>query len=44
MPSVLLEMGFMSSPKDNQLFRDNIKDYAKAIADAIIQWSQEQEY
>ena len=44
MPSVLLEMGFMSSPKDNQLLRDNIKDYAKAIADAIIQWSQEQEY
>ena len=44
MPSVLLEMGFMSSPKDNQLFRDNIKDYAQAIADAIIQWSQEQQY
>ena len=39
MPSVLLEMGFMSSPKDNQLYKNNAKEYAKAIADAIIQWS-----
>ena len=39
MPSVLLEMGFMSSPKDNQLFKDNAKEYAAAIADAIIQWT-----
>ncbi len=44
MPSVLLEMGFMSSPKDNQLFRNNIEDYAQAIADAIIQWSQGKQY
>ncbi len=44
MPSVLLEMGFMSSPKDNQLYRDNAKEYAKAIADAIIQWSSGKPY
>ncbi len=44
MPSVLLEMGFMSSPKDNQLYKNNAKEYAKAIADAIIQWSANKPY
>lgn len=44
MPSVLLEMGFMSSPKDNQLYRDNARAYAEAIADAIIQWSSDKPY
>ena len=44
MPSVLLEMGFMSSPKDNQLYKDNAKAYAQAIADAIIQWSLDKPY
>ncbi len=44
MPSVLLEMGFMSSPKDNQLFKDNAKKYATAIADAIIQWTSGKQY
>ena len=44
MPSVLLEMGFMSSPKDNQLYRDNARAYAGAIADAIIQWSSDKPY
>ncbi len=44
MPSVLLEMGFMSSPKDNQLFHNNIEAYAQAIADAIIRWSQGKQY
>lgn len=44
MPSVLLEMGFMSSPTDNQLYKTNLKLYAKAIAQAIIQWSQGKQY
>ncbi len=44
MPSVLLEMGFMSSPTDNKLYRDNMSAYAKAIADAIVQWSQDKPY
>ena len=44
MPSVLLEMGFMSSPTDNRLFKDNLTDYAKAIAEAILQWSEAQPY
>ena len=44
MPSVLLEMGFMSSPTDNKLFKDNITDYAKAIAEGILQWSESQPY
>lgn len=44
MPSVLLEMGFMSSPRDNQLFKDNAKEYAAAIADAIIQWTAGKQY
>ncbi len=44
MPSVLLEMGFMSSPTDNRLFKENLTDYAKAIAEAILQWSESQPY
>ena len=44
MPSVLLEMGFMSSSKDNQLYKDNAKAYAEAFADAIIQWSSDKPY
>lgn len=44
MPSVLLEMGFMSSPTDNKLYRDNAAAYAKTIADAIVQWSQDKPY
>lgn len=44
MPSVLLEMGFMSSPTDNRLFKENLTEYAKAIAEAILQWSETQPY
>lgn len=44
MPSVLLEMGFMSSQADNKLYRDNGAAYAKAIADAIVQWSLDKPY
>lgn len=35
MPSCLLEMGFMSTPVDNELFDMNFSAYAQAIADGI---------
>ena len=44
MPSVLLEMGFMSSPTDNRLFKENLTEYAVAIAEALLQWSEAQPY
>ena len=44
MPSVLLEMGFMSSPTDNRLFKNNLADYAEAIAEAVLQWYETQPY
>lgn len=36
MPSCLLEIGFISNHEDNLAFDENIEEYAKAIADAII--------
>jgi N-acetylmuramoyl-L-alanine amidase len=35
MPSVLAEIGFISSEEDNKKYDDNIEKYAKAIADGI---------
>ncbi|MEA4919478.1 MAG: N-acetylmuramoyl-L-alanine amidase [Clostridiaceae bacterium] len=35
MPSCLIELGFITSEKDNELFDKNFDDYAKAIAKAI---------
>lgn len=35
MPSVLIECGFMNSPKDNALFDDNLSEYADAIARGV---------
>ncbi|MBQ8765887.1 MAG: N-acetylmuramoyl-L-alanine amidase [Clostridia bacterium] len=35
MPSVLAEIGFISSKEDNKKYDENIDDYAKAIADGI---------
>lgn len=35
MPSVLAEIGFISSKADNKEFDDNLEEYAKAIADGI---------
>ena len=35
-PSTLVEMGFISSSTDNDLFDKKLNDYAKAIGDAII--------
>ena len=36
MPSCLLEIGFISNREDNLAFDENIEEYAKAVADAII--------
>ena len=35
MPSVLAEIGFISSKEDNKKYDDNIEEYAKAIADGV---------
>ena len=36
MPSCIVELGFMNSPTDNQLFDEHLSDYAKAIGDAVL--------
>ena len=36
MPAVLLELGFINSDKDNQLFDEKFNEIAQAIADGII--------
>lgn len=35
MPSCLVELGFINSEKDNELYDTNLEAYAQAIADAI---------
>ncbi len=42
MPALILEMGFMSNASDNELFRNNIENYANAIADGIVMWLNSQ--
>lgn len=37
MPSCLLEMGFMTTEADNELFDENFDEYALAIAEGIIE-------
>ena len=37
MPSCLIELGFISNQKDNQLLDENRENYAKAIANGILQ-------
>lgn len=36
MPSCLIELGFISNEKDNQLLDDNLDEYAEAIAEGIV--------
>lgn len=36
MPSCIVELGFMNSSEDNQLFDEKLNDYAKSIGDAVI--------
>lgn len=38
MPSCLVELGFINSEEDNNLFDKNLDAYAQAIADAILQF------
>ena len=37
MPALLVEVGFINSDTDNQIFDDNFEDIAQAIADGILQ-------
>lgn len=37
MPSCLIELGFISNKKDNELWDKNADQYAKAIAEGIVQ-------
>ena len=37
MTSCLIELGFISNDKDNKLLDENIEEYAKAIAEGIIE-------
>lgn len=36
MPSILMEFGFMNSEEDNELFDENLEEYAKKIAKAVV--------
>lgn len=38
MPSCLLELGFMSSPEDNNLYDTKMSAYAKSIAQSVYDW------
>ncbi len=37
MPSCLVEMGFITTPEDNELFDENFEKYALAIAEGIME-------
>lgn len=43
MPSLILEMGYMSNDTDNQKYEENMEEYAQAIADGIVSWLKTQE-
>lgn len=42
MPAVLVEVGFINTQQDNQLFDERFQDIARAIADGIIQTYREE--
>ena len=42
MPSMIVEMGFISNPKDNEAFDTNGEAYAKAMAKVIFEWLEAQ--
>ena len=39
MPAVLVEVGFINSDTDNQLFDDNFQDIAEAIASGTVSYT-----
>lgn len=41
MPSCLVELGFLTDDRDNQLFDENLEEYGKAIADAAVETAQQ---
>lgn len=43
MPSCLIEMGFMTNPRDNRLFDKRLKKNAAAIADGVMSISSQQQ-
>ena len=42
MPSMIVEMGFISNPSDNEALDVNGEAYAKAMAEAIYEWLEQQ--
>lgn len=42
-PSLILEMGYMSNASDNELYHSQMEAYANAIADGIVEWLRTQE-
>ena len=36
MPSCLIEMGFITTARDNELFDKNFDEYARAVAEGIM--------
>ena len=40
MPSILLEVGFVTNDEDNKCFDKNLDDYAEAIAEIIFNYIQ----
>ncbi len=44
MPSVLVEVGFINNPKDNEIFDNNIDEIARGIADGILMTLYEEGY
>jgi N-acetylmuramoyl-L-alanine amidase len=39
-PSLLIELGFLSNPQDLSLIQNKRKDFAKSIANGLVKWSK----